>query len=169
MKSALAAASLCLAMAAFAQQGSTSSADMMFAKKAAIGGMEEVQLGQLAVKNGKSDKVKQFGQRMIDDHSKANDQLKSIAGKDNITLPTQLDAKHQAMVDKMGALQGAAFDKAYMRDMVKDHEMDIADFQKEASGGMNSDLKDFAGSTLPTLQEHLRLAKEGNSSLMSMK
>ncbi len=156
-------------MAAFAQQGSTSSADMMFAKKAAIGGMEEVQLGQLAVKNGKSDKVKQFGQRMIDDHSKANDQLKSIAGKDNITLPTQLDAKHQAMVDKMGALQGAAFDKAYMRDMVKDHEMDIADFQKEASGGMNSDLKDFAGSTLPTLQEHLRLAKEGNSSLMSMK
>ena len=131
LKSTIAAAGLILAAGAFAQQGSTSSADMMFAKKAAIGGMEEVQLGQIAVKNAKSDKVKQFGQRMIDDHSKANDQLKSVAAKNNITLPTRLDAKHQAVVDRLGALQGAAFDKAYMRDIVKDHEMDIADFQKD--------------------------------------
>ena len=88
-------------------------------------------IGEIAVKNAKSDKVKQFGQRMIDDHSKANDQLKSVAAKNNITLPTRLDAKHQAVVDRLGALQGAAFDKAYMRDMVKDHDMDIADFQKD--------------------------------------
>jgi putative membrane protein len=168
--SALAAAGLVLSVGAFAQQGKMSrTPDMMFARKAAEGGMLEVQLGQIAVRNGQSDKVKQFGQRMIDDHTKAGDDLKSVAAKDNITLPTQLNAKDQAMVDRFRGMTGAAFDKAYMRDMVKDHEEDVAEFQKEASSGMNTDLKDFAGRTLPTLQDHLRMAKEDNTSLMSSK
>jgi putative membrane protein len=145
----------------------TSSADMKFAKEAAMGGMLEVELGKTAVKNASSDKVKEFGQRMVTDHSKANEELKSIAAKDNITLPTELDAKHKAMVDKYSAMSGTAFDRAYMRDMVKDHQMDVADFQKEANSGSNYDLKNWAGKTLPTLQEHLRIAKETDSSLSS--
>jgi putative membrane protein len=143
----------------------TSSADMKFAKDAAMGGMMEVEMGKVATKNASNDKVKQFGQRMVDDHGKAGEQLKSLAAKDNLTLPTELDAKHKAMVDKYSAMSGTAFDRAYMKDMVKDHETDVAEFQKEASGGSNYDLKNWAGTTLPTLQEHLRMAKEAESSL----
>jgi putative membrane protein len=143
----------------------TSAVDTRFAKDAATGGMTEVEMGKLAVKNASSDKVKQFGQRMIDDHSKAADQLKSVAAKDNITLPTELDAKHKAMVDKYAALTGTAFDRAYMKDMVKDHETDVAEFQKEANAGTNYDLKNWAGATLPTLQEHLRIARDTAGSL----
>src|SRR5436305_3808296 len=87
---------------------------MQFAKEAAIGGMTEVQLGKLATKNGASDKVKSLGQMIADDHTKANDQLKSIAAKDNVTLPTDLDAEHKAMVDKFSKLTDSAFDQAYV-------------------------------------------------------
>jgi len=147
----------------------TSAADRKFAHEACIGGMEEVQLGQIAVKNAKNDKVKEFGRRMIDDHTKAGDKLKEIASKNNIDLPTEVDAKGKALIDRMSRMSGAAFDKAYMRDMVKDHESDVAAFQKEADSGMNPDLKSFAGQTLPTLQDHLRMAKEDNNAVMSMK
>lgn len=165
--STIAVAGLFVAFGAVAQE--TAQSDKMFARDAAMGGMEEVELGKLAVKNGQNDKVKQFGQRMIDDHSKANEQLKSIAAKNNIDLPTSLDASKRAMVDKFSRMSGAAFDKAYMQDMVKDHETDVAAFRKEADSGSNTDLKNFAGSTMPTLQDHLRMAKEYNSALMSSK
>lgn len=136
-----------------------SSADHRFATEAAQGGLAEVELGHLAVDKGQNEKVKQFGQRMIDDHSKANGELKEIAAKDNIQLPTSINAKDQALKDKLNGLSGAQFDKTYMASMVKDHEKDIAAFQKEADGGTNPDLKSFATRTLPMLQEHLRLAK----------
>jgi putative membrane protein len=144
-----------------------SAADMKFAREAAMGGMMEVELGKVATQKASTDKVKQFGQKMVDDHSKANDELKSTAAKNNITLPGDLDAKHKAIVDKYSAMSGTAFDRAYMRDMVKDHTTDVAEFQKEANSGSNPDLKTFAGSTLPTLQEHLKMAKDTNSSLTS--
>lgn len=142
-----------------------SAADTKFAHEAAIGGMTEVELGKVAVQKASNDKVKQFGQRMIDDHTKAGDQLKSLAAKKNITLPTEMDAKSKAMVDKMSGMSGAAFDKAYMKDMVADHRKDIAEFQKEASTGSDTDLKSWASTTLPTLEEHQRLAQEANSAV----
>jgi putative membrane protein len=164
------AAGVFLSAGAFAQQN-VGAADMKFAREAATGGMEEVQLGQLAVQNASSDQVKQFGQRMVDDHSKANDQLMALASKENMTLPMQLTAKEQAVVNRLSGLKGTAFDKAYMRDMVRDHEKDIAAFETEASSGTDPGLKDFAGKTLPTLQEHLRLAKDAGNSVgaISMK
>ena len=152
-----------LATGAFAQQ--VGPADTAFAQKAAQGGMAEVRLGQLAVQNGSSDQVKQFGQKMVDDHSKANDELMGLASKENLTLPMSLNAKDQATVDRLQNLKGAAFDKAYMRDMVKDHQQDVADFQKEANSGSDAGLKSFAAKTLPTLQEHLRMAKEASQSV----
>jgi putative membrane protein len=143
--------------------------DMPFAQAAAIGGMEEVELGRLAVQKASSDNVKQFGQRMIDDHSKAGDDLKTVAAEDNIPLPTELDAKAKATRDRLASLSGSEFDRAYMHDMVQDHEKDVADFQKEASSGMNADLKKFASRTLPTLQEHLRMARDAERMVMSKK
>jgi putative membrane protein len=132
----------------------------LFAKQAAQGGMAEVKLGQLAQEKGSSDSVKSFGKRMVDDHSKAGDKLKEVASRKNITLPTDISAKDQATYDRLSKLNGAAFDRAYARDMVKDHETDVAAFQKEADAGRDDSLQGFASETLPTLQDHLKRAKE---------
>ncbi len=148
---------------------SLSSADKKFATEAAQGGLAEVELGQLATQKGQSDKVKQFGQRMVDDHTNANKQLKSIAEKDNITLPTSITAKDQALKDKLSGLSGADFDRTYIQSMVKDHNKDIAEFQREASNGTNADLKGFAAQTVPTLQEHLRMAEQAEQTVVSKK
>lgn len=144
-----------------------SNADTKFATEAALGGMLEVEMGKVATQKASDEKVKQFGQRMVDDHTKANDDLKSIAAKNSMTLPTELDAKHKATLDRFSAMSGAAFDKAYVQDMIKDHQKDIADFQKEANSGSNDDLKSFASKTLPTLQDHLKMIQETNASMRS--
>ncbi len=146
-----------------AGSGSTAKVnDMKFAKEAAMGGMLEVQLGQLATQKASSDGVKQFGQKMVDDHTKANDELKAVASKDTIELPTTLDAKHQARLDKLSKLSGAAFDKAYVKDQLKDHQIDVKEFQAESQGGTNADVKEFATKTLPVLQQHLDMIKDLN-------
>src|ERR1700680_2893589 len=117
--------------------------DSHFAKEAAQGGVAEVKLGQLAQAKGSSDSVKSFGRRMADDHSKANDKLKDAASKENMTLPTDIGPKDQATYDRLSKLDGAAFDRAYARDMVKDHQADVAAFQKEANTGRDDSLKGF--------------------------
>ena len=134
--------------------------DTHFAKEAAHGGMAEVKLGQLAQDKGSSDSVKSFGKRMVDDHSKAGDKLKGVASRENITLPTEISAKDQATYDRLSKLSGSAFDRAYARDIVKDHETDVSAFQREANAGKDDSLKSFASETLPTLQDHLKQAKE---------
>jgi putative membrane protein len=149
---------------AYAQSNSDlSSMDRSFVNKAAAGGLAEVQLGQLAQQKGSSQAVKDFGQRMVTDHSAANDKLKAIASSKGISLPTSLDAKDQALYDKLSGLSGTSFDKAYMQAMVKDHKMDIAEFQKESNAGKDQDIRSFASSTLPTLQTHLQLAHQAAS------
>ncbi|HUA63964.1 MAG TPA: DUF4142 domain-containing protein [Verrucomicrobiae bacterium] len=156
------AAPLLLAGVIVAQQNSANrmeTADSTFVNKAAQGGMAEVELGRLATQKASDQKVKDFGQRMVDDHTKANDELKAIAGRKGISLPTALDSKDQSTKDHLSSLSGAAFDRAYMKDMVSDHKTDIAEFQREADKGGDPDFKTFAGKTLPTLQEHLRLAQ----------
>jgi putative membrane protein len=134
--------------------------DTHFAKEAAQGGLAEVKLGQLAQEKGSNDLVKTFGKRMVDDHSKAGEKLKEVASRENITLPSGLSVKDQATYDRISKLNGAAFDRAYARDMVKDHETDVAAFQREVNGGKDDSLKSFASETLPTLQDHLKQAKE---------
>ena len=133
------------------------SSDEKFADAAAVGGMEEVQLGQLAAQKGASDEVRQFGQRMVDDHSKAGDDLKQVASGKGWTLPAALDAKAQADVQKLSALSGDKFDKEYVSMMLKDHKKNVAEFQKESSGGADADIKSFASRTLPVIQEHLQM------------
>jgi putative membrane protein len=141
--------------------------DEQFAKKAAQGGMAEVKLGQLAQEKGANEAVKKFGQRMVQDHSKAYDELKQAAAKENITVPADLDRKDQAAYDAFSKLSGAAFDKAYARDMVKDHQENIAEFKREANSGQKDAIKNFAAETLPTLQEHLKEAREMRQAVTS--
>lgn len=136
-----------------------SAADQTFVKKAAQGGMAEVELGKLATQKASSEDVKKFGQRMVDDHTKANDQLKQIAGNKGVTLPTGLDSKDQALKDRLSKLDGEKFDQAYMKNMVRDHTKDVSEFRKESTSGKDSDLKSFASQTLPTLEDHLKEAK----------
>ena len=137
-----------------------SAADTRFVKTASEGGLAEVQLSQLALKQSQNDDVRNFAQKMVDDHTKANDQLKEIASKDNLEIPASLDPKHQARIDKMSKLSGPEFDKAYIKDQLKDHEQDVSEFQKEAQNGTDPNVKQFAASTLPTLQEHLNMVKQ---------
>jgi putative membrane protein len=147
----------------------SSVSDTQFAKKAAQGSMAEVKMGQLAQEKGTSDSVKKFGQRMVDDHTKASDELKKAAAQESINLPSDVSAKDKATYEALSRLSGAAFDRAYARDMVKDHEEDIADFNKEANGGQKAAIKDFASQTLPTLQDHLKQAKEMRQNVSASK
>jgi putative membrane protein len=135
-------------------EGSSLSAkDKTFMKKAAKGGMMEVAMGKLAEQNAQSEDVKSFGKRMVTDHSKANDELKSIASKKGVKLPSK---EHSGKWTS---------DKAYMDMMVKDHEKDLAEFKEEASSGSDPDLKKFADDTAKMVQEHLDLAKETQGKL----
>lgn len=136
-----------------------SSADSDFIKEAAQGGMMEVELGKTAQDKASNEKVKEFGKRMEQDHSKANDELKKIASDKGVQLSSDLDKKHKSKMDKLTKLSGAEFDRQYMRDMVSDHKDDIKKFQNEADKGKDADLKKFASQTLPTLKEHLQLAE----------
>ena len=146
-----------------------SAADKSFVQKAAIGGMAEVQMGQLAQQKAGSDQVKQFGTRMVEDHSKANDELKQVASSKGISLPADLDSKHKGKMQKLERLSGAQFDRAYMDDMVADHKEDVAEFQKQAKSGSDADVKGFASKTLPTLQEHLTMAESTDKAVKAAK
>lgn len=141
-------------------QNSAPHRDTKFMQKAASDGLAEVQLGQLAKERGMSDEVKSFANRMVADHGKANEELKSLAAAKGVTLPTDTDKKHKRKMEKLSKLSGPDFDRAYMKDMVKDHKEDVSAFRKEAKKSKDADVQKFAQSTLPTLEEHLAMAQK---------
>ena len=138
----------------------TMTADSAFVKQAARGGLAEVELGQLAVQKASSEEVKKFGQKMVDDHGKANDELKEVAAKEHIDLPQEPSAKDKATKARLEKLSGEQFDKAYMKDMVNDHQKDVAEFARESKTAKDPAVKSFAQQTLPTLREHLKEAEK---------
>ncbi len=140
-----------------AGHGAAMKADHKFATEAAMGGMMEVELGRVAAQKGASDEVRQFGQRMVDDHTKGNEDLTQVASGKGLALPAAVDEKHQAEMRKLTALSGEAFDRAYVKMMLKDHRKDVGEFQKESARGSDPDIKAFAARTLPTLQGHLQM------------
>ena len=150
---------LALPLAATAA-GNGAGKDSEFRTKAAQGGMAEVALGQIAANKGSDPKIKEFGQHMVDDHSKANDELKAIAQKDGESLPSEPSKAQQDAAQKLGQKSGKDFDAAYAQMMVKDHEEDVALFKKEAASGQDPELKQYASKTLPTLEQHLKMAKD---------
>jgi putative membrane protein len=181
----LAVAALCAGLAApqvFAQTAGQSNAagnrlpaasaadaapvdDRGFVAKAAVGGLAEVQLGELAQRNGASTQVKQFGAQMVRDHGKANDELKGIAAPKGIQPPAQLDAKHAELSARLQKLSGAEFDREYVRAMLDAHKTDVALFERQAANGRDADLKAFAQKTLPTLRQHLEHVQGLSTSL----
>lgn len=142
------------------QSGTLNDQDRTFAMEAAKSGMMEVMHGQLAATNGNNAKVKSFGEMMVRDHTKANDELKSLATAAGLTLPTTPDASQQRMHDDMKAKTGADFDRAFAEMMVSDHQKAVDLFKKHASQGSDAALKQFAEKTLPTLEQHLAQSKE---------
>src|ERR1044072_6349320 len=153
-------------------KGNMSTQDRDFLMDAAMGGMMEVELGRIAAQQGASDAVKQFGQRMVDDHSKANQELMSLASSKGITLPTTMDEKHHKDMTKLSSMSGADCDRAYSKMMLSDHKKDVSEFEKQSTKGTDADLKAFASKTLPTLKEHLQMANalpanQGGSNLNS--
>jgi putative membrane protein len=139
--------------------------DQEFAQKAAEGGLMEVQLGQLAQQQAKDQQVVEFGQRMVQDHGQANEKLMAIAEQKAIQLPQELSGDAQQKYEEMQQLSGAEFDEAYMDEMVEDHEKDIELFEQQAESGEDPDLRTFAEGALPTLREHLELAKQIQSQI----
>jgi len=154
-----------------ATAGQPSPMDKMFVSKALQGGMAEVQLGQLTLQKSNNDRVKQFAQRMIDDHTKLGDQMKPVAAQLGVSVPTQLSKKDKATMAKLQALSGDAYDQAYIKDMVKDHKQDLSEFQSEASSGQDPTVKDAASQGSRVIAEHLQMiqqiAKDQNVNMAS--
>jgi putative membrane protein len=152
MRQLLYIALLALPIGAFA---ANKSPDENFYKKAAEGGLAEVEQGNLAQEKGQNPAVKDFGQMMVHDHSAANDKLKGIASSKGIDLPASPSVTQTATIDKLKVLSGDTFDKSYIKGMVQDHKEDIKEFEKEVQNGKDAEARQFAQSTLPTLRAHL--------------
>jgi putative membrane protein len=134
-------------------------ADRNFARAAAAGGLAEVELGLLANQKGQSSEARQFGQRMVNDHSKANTELKELAAAANIPLPNAPDAENQAMRERLDKAQGNAFDRDYIRGQITAHQETVQLFEYEIGSGQDSQLKTFASKALPVLMHHLEMAQ----------
>jgi putative membrane protein len=145
--------------------------DKMFLKKALQGGMAEVQLGQLTLQKSNNDQVKQFAQKMIDDHTKLGEEMKPVAQQLGVSAPDSPSKKDKATMAKLEALSGSAYDQAYIKDMVKDHKQDLSEFQTEASSGQDQTVKDAANQGAKVIAQHLQmiqqLAKDQNVNIAS--
>jgi len=139
--------------------GADASPDSAFYKNAAEGGISEVELGNLAQTKSNNDSVKEFGAMMVKDHTAVNAKLKTVAASKDISLPTSARMGQMATKAKLEVLSGDAFDKSYIKGMIKDHEEDIAMFKKEAASGQDPDARAFAAAALPTLRAHLKKIK----------
>jgi putative membrane protein len=130
-----------------------------FASQAAIIGKAEIELGQIALKNTQDQSVRTYAERMVKDHSAADKKLKAIAAKENLQLPQSLDPEHAALKSKLQGLKGEEFDRAYVQAMAKGHDKAVALFESASQQAqMPGELKQFAASTLPTLEQHKEMA-----------
>jgi putative membrane protein len=142
-----------------AQAGQLAEADQTFVEKAAQDSIAEIDLGELAKERAVSEEVKQFAQRMIDDHGKANEQLEEIAKTKGAVIPTEAGEEHSKVRAELADLKGEEFDQKYMAAMAEDHQKAVDLFQKQAEEGLDPELKAFAEQTLPTIKEHLTQAQ----------
>jgi putative membrane protein len=160
MKQLLTVLAVAFTFAATAQTSGYSKRDEKFAKKAAMGGLLEVKLGEMAQSRATEPKVKETARHMVEDHRLVNEELKDMATRKNLTLPSTLDNKTQKKYDYLSKFSGKKFDRKYSRCMVKDHKKDICLFKKEAKRGDNPELKAWASAKLPKLESHLKMWKD---------
>jgi len=147
-------------LTANAQATTPSAADKNFVTTALRGGMAEVELGKLAAAKGTSNDVKQFGQKMVTDHTQMGENMKHVAQQVGAPQPSKMSPADMALETKLKALSGDAFDKAYIQAMVKDHEDDLGEFNKEISSGSSSVVTDAARDGAKIIQEHLDMIKK---------
>ena len=134
-------------------------ADLKFASDAAVAGLAEIEFANLAKQKAKTDSIRDYAEHLLSDHQQANEKLKAIAAQKNVTLPSDITANHKAARDKLAALDGPEFEKAYIEIMVKDHRKAVSDFQTEIKRTQDTDFKTFASDTEPKLREHLEQAQ----------
>jgi putative membrane protein len=149
------------------QQGSISDSDRDFAKTAYQGNLAEINVAQIAVQRASSNDVKQYAQELVDDHTKANEQLKQIATSKGIDLPSEVDSQAKSEQDRLSQLSGSDFDRQFLDQQKKDHQKTIALFQQEASQGQDPDLKSYASDNLSKLQQHASMADHISGSVAS--
>jgi len=137
--------------------GQLDKSDRTFVEKATIGGMTEVAAGKLAQDKATDPSVKAFAARMVSDHTKAGAELTKVAASEGVTVPGAIDKSHQKDIDDLAKKSGKDFDKAYVKAMVSDHKDTVSLFEKQAKSGKDANLKQFASTTLPTLQDHLQM------------
>jgi putative membrane protein len=155
------AALLCGSFTAIAQNTTSPSAsDKKFVQAALQGGAAEVELGQLAVQKAQSEDVRQFGQKMIDDHTKMGDQMKDVAKKEGISIPNGVPAKDKELEAKLKSLSGDSFDNAYIKAMLKDHQHDLSEFKREANLGNDTSIKDAASQGRELISQHLKMVED---------
>jgi putative membrane protein len=134
--------------------------DSEFMTKAASGGMLEVELGKVVAQRATTPAAKQFAQQMVTDHTKANNELKALAAKKNLTLPASLGDDQKKVYDEVLTEKGAKLDQKYVSEMVDDHEEDVKEFQEASTKAGDPAVKAFAAKTLPVLQMHLAMIKK---------
>jgi putative membrane protein len=156
----LALAFLGLAMAQKDDRSARGSDDQQFVQKASAAGLAEVSFGKLATKQASSADVRKFAQHMVEDHTKANEELLKLADKKRYTAARTMDAEHERLHRKLSGMSGAEFDREYMAGQLKDHKEAVALFEKQSKNGKDEDLRKWAGEKLPTLKEHLKMAQE---------
>lgn len=143
--------------------------DRQFVRDAVIAGLSNVELGRLAAEKASSADVRQFGKQLLDHQTKTNDQLKQVANQQNISIPDALGSKHQSQIDKVAKLSGPEFDKAFLKQHLKEQETEVRDFSSEAQRGADPNVKTFAAGVLPNLQQELEAAKNLNRSTQKTK
>lgn len=161
----------CIAVFAFvstpAHSATLDRADSKFVTNASEGGLAEVKLGELAKEKGSNTSITSFAEQMVKDHAAANNQLKSVASSKGVTVPESMNAKDQALYDRLSKLSGSDFDRAYINAMVKDHQEDVAEFLKVSKTAKDPDIKAFAAKTLLILEHHLQMAEQAQQVLGS--
>jgi putative membrane protein len=137
-----------------------SESDRQFVTEMSSGNLAEAQLGNLAAQKAASSDVKQFAERMVDDHSRANNELQQLVSGKGLSLPQEVGSQHQAVIDQLSKLSGREFDRAYVSEMIRKHEMTVTKLESAAQQSNDADLKAWVMKILPTVREHLQMAQE---------
>lgn len=133
--------------------------ERLFVEKAASAGFAEVAMGKLAQEKASNEQVEEFAEIMVRDHGEANEELEQLADNKGMKLPGQPEAQHRQSMQHLEKLSGAEFDRAYIRQMMNNHEIAIADYEQQSRQGQDIALKSFATKNLLILREHLRMAQ----------
>ncbi len=131
-----------------------------FVRKASADNLAEINLGRMVEKQASNADLKKYGERLVNDHTKANEELNQLANRKNFRVAQKMDPKHEMLANQLSKLNGANFDRSFLKDMVKDHEKAVSMFEAEAKNGTDPDVKAYAAKVLPTLKEHLKIARD---------